>query len=74
MLTSREKRQTLISNALVLYTKNDPEWFKEISNKILILISGKPQDKKYEIILKWVKECERQAAPVVKEQILNQFK
>jgi hypothetical protein len=73
MLTPKEKRQKLISEANILYMRDQPEWFKEVSLKISKLVEGKDIETRTQIILKWVRECENQASPTIKEEILKTF-
>lgn len=73
MLTAKEKRQTFISNALVLYLRDQSDFFDEIQKKLTKLLEGKDKLKRFNIVTKWTRECERQAAPRIKELIIQNF-
>jgi hypothetical protein len=73
MLSTKEKRQRLISESSLLFLKNDPDWFKNIQSKIVKLIEGKDTEQRTEIVLKWIRECETMACPRVKEEIIKLF-
>lgn len=73
MLTAKEKRQKLISEAGILYLRNDEHWFKDVREKLRKLTLGEIDSVKAERVLKWVRECESIGAIVVKEQILKEF-
>ena len=73
MLTAKEKRQQLISNALVLYLRDQPDFFVELEKKLTKLVERKDKLTRVKIVMKWIHECERQAAPRIKELIIQNF-
>lgn len=72
MMTKETRRNQSISNAIYDYISERSDWFLDIKNRINIDISNSPS-KRDEILLTWIKSCERVGSEVVKNEILKTF-
>lgn len=71
-LTSAEKRDRIISNAIVTHAQGYPFWFSEVQAKIDEGIK-RNSESRWQVILKWIKSAEGLKATIVKEEILKLY-
>lgn len=71
-LTSQEKRERVVSEAVIEEAKGNKYWFMPIKDRIDKAILDNP-GKMYSVVLKWVKTAEAAHATVIKEQILKLY-
>lgn len=71
-LTASEKRAKIVSEALILYSKDDAGWFNEVRGRIDQSILINP-GKREQVILKWIRSAEAAHNILVKDQILKVY-
>lgn len=69
-MTVEEKRERAISDAIILFMKDDVTWFNDIRDRMDAALLASPDDRT-KIILDWIKAAEKLKSDAVKEQILN---
>lgn len=71
-LTPKEKRERIISEAVILFMKDEENWFVEIRKRIDNGILANP-GKKEQVIVKWIISAEESKSNEVKNQILYEY-
>lgn len=71
-ITKEARRNQSISNAVYDHILERQNWFEDIENRIKIDIFNNPSSKS-QIVLKWLKSCEKVGSEIVKAEILKKF-